>query len=169
VQATSASAPSSVSPAATASSSPTLESSVCSVSVLGSDLWRGEHVIHHNLVHTLNYIAAQLFKLVGFMPQRCHFYTASGQHLHKSQCIQSNIVCIYELGVLNLQDKFKLGKDDFETADCMTRLEFQQQPPFAPAQPLGEYSRNFIYNTLSSFIHVFQSLLFLIVAYLNIK
>jgi hypothetical protein len=113
----------------------------CTVTVMGSQLWRGEHTIPYDIVHTLNYVAAQLFHLVGFMPGRCHFYTQNGQLLPPRQAIPSNVVCIYELGVLNLPDTFCLGKDNFPTADCMARLVFQEYPPFEPAKPLGQFSR----------------------------
>jgi hypothetical protein len=114
----------------------------CLVRVLGSEYWRGEHTIPYEIMHTMNYIASQLFTKIGVMPGRCHFYDDNGKRLDNNQAVPPRAVCIYGDGV-DLPEQFTLGIDDFKSAQDMEELKFQKYPPFEPANSIGEITSNF--------------------------
>jgi hypothetical protein len=113
----------------------------CRVRLLGSEYWRGEHLIPFTLVHTMHHIASQLFTKVGLMPGRCYFYNENGKRLDNQQAVPNSVVCIYGDGV-DLPEQFILGIHDFESTQDMEELKFQKYPPFEPSNSIGEITSN---------------------------
>jgi hypothetical protein len=111
---------------------------------LGSKYWKGEYVIPFTAVHTLHYVAAQLFTQVGLVPEHCHFYTTEGKCIQKNRPVPATTVCIYGQGISKLPLKFKVGVDDFSSTAEMEGLDFQVYPPYQPTEAIDEIQRNIL-------------------------
>jgi hypothetical protein len=132
----------------------------CSVTLLGSPLWKRKYIIPYGDQETLHYLSHQLFQQGGLLPFRTHFYTTEGKYLDKRQLIPTTVNVLYEGGIAtDLPDDFTLGEDHLPVDMKLNSLQFHEYPPFQPSKPIGsEKCKYFIIIFAVSLYTIFDKL-----------